>query len=121
MIIQSVNSSQGLIPVRSIAKDAPVAVSEPAKIEVASRPALTPEQLKTAVDNINKAMQQSNHTLEFSVDAYTKKPVVKMIDTETGKVITQFPSEEVLAIAQSIDEFLSQHQFKQGALFKQTA
>ncbi|MEK7811518.1 MAG: flagellar protein FlaG [Pseudomonadota bacterium] len=120
MIIQSVNANHDVLPIRLVAKDAPVVVAESKTQAVVLQPP-TSEQLKTAVDSINKAMQQSNHSLEFSVDSYTKKPVVKMIDTETGKVITQFPSEEVLAIAQSIDEFLSQHQFKQGALFKQTA
>ncbi len=120
MIIQSINASHDVLPSRLVAKDVPLVVTAPAKHETVLQTP-SPEQLKTAVDNINKAMQQSNHALEFSVDSYTKKPVVKMIDTETGKVITQFPSEEVLAIAQSIDEFISQHQFKQGALFKQTA
>lgn len=120
MIIQSVNTNHDVLPVRTVSKEVTVAAAEPKTREVIQQQP-TSEQLKTAIDSINKAMQQSNHSLEFSVDSYTKKPVVKMIDTETGKVITQFPSEEVLAIAQSIDEFLSQHQFKQGALLKQTA
>jgi flagellar protein FlaG len=66
-------------------------------------------------------MQHSNQSLEFSVDPNTKTPVVKMTDTETGKVITQFPSEAVLAIAQSIDQYLSQHEAPQGLLLKQKA
>ena len=36
------------------------------------------------MDAINKAMQQSNQNLEFSVDTDTNKTVVKMVDTSTA-------------------------------------
>ncbi|MFH1819709.1 MAG: flagellar protein FlaG [Pseudomonadota bacterium] len=72
-------------------------------------------ELKTAVETLNKAMQQSNQNLEFSVDTDTKKVVVKMVDTSTGQLIRQFPSEETLAISRGIE------QFQQGLLLKQKA
>lgn len=75
-------------------------------------------QLKSAVDNINRALQQTNMKMELSIDSSTKKPVVKMMDAETGELIRQFPSEEVLAIASSIDQFL---EFQQGLLLKTKA
>lgn len=73
------------------------------------------EQVKSAVNVINKVMQQSNHSLEFSVDTETQRTVVKMVDTQTGELIRQFPSEETLAISREID------QFQQGLLLKQKA
>lgn len=79
------------------------------------RPAASPGQLKSAVDIINHAMQQSHQNLEFSVDSSTKTPVVKMTDSTTGQVISQFPSEAALAIAHSID------QMQPGLLLKQKA
>ena len=78
-------------------------------------PQAASEKLKKVVEDINRAMQQSNRNLEFSVDASTKHVVVKMTDTETGEVIRQFPSEEALAISRSIGEF------QQGMLLKQKA
>lgn len=75
-------------------------------------------QLKSAVDSINRALQQTNMKMELSIDSATKKPVVKMMDSETGELIRQFPSEEVLAIANSIDQFL---EFQQGLLLKTKA
>lgn len=75
-------------------------------------------QLKSAVDSINRALQQTNMKMELSIDSSTKKPVVKMMDAETGELIRQFPSEEVLAIASSIDQFL---EFQQGLLLKTKA
>lgn len=77
----------------------------------------SPRQLQSAVDGINQAMRQLNHNLQFSVDDGTRKPVVKMVDTETGALIRQIPSDEILAIARSIDQFLQ----RQGLLFNQKA
>jgi flagellar protein FlaG len=120
MIIQNVNASQSALPARPVGNDAPaVAVAAPPAQAAAQPP--TAAQLKSAVDSINRALQQSNQSLEFSVDPSTKTTVVKMMDKETGKVISQYPSEQVLAIAQSIDEFLSAHQLQQGMLLQQKA
>lgn len=74
-----------------------------------------PDQLRIAVENINKALKQANNNLEFHVDASTKITVVKLVDTESGDVIRQFPSEETLQIARSID------QIQQGLLLRQKA
>jgi flagellar protein FlaG len=73
------------------------------------------EELKSAVAAINQAMQQSNRNLEFSVDTDTHRTVVRMVDTSTGELIRQFPSETTLAISRGID------QFQQGLLLKQKA
>lgn len=119
MNIQNISSSPSAPPVRLVSNDAPAVAAD---IPVAVSPQHpSAEQIKTAVDNINKAMQQSNQSLEFSVDSTTHTPVIKMMDTETGKVIRQFPSEQVLAIAQSIDQYLSEHQLQGGLFLKQKA
>lgn len=73
------------------------------------------EELNDAVATINQAMQQSNQALEFSVDTDTRRTVVRMVDTSTGELIRQFPSEATLAISRGIAEF------QQGLLIKQKA
>jgi flagellar protein FlaG len=73
------------------------------------------EQLKQAVENINRAMRLSGRDLEFSLDTEASRVVVKMTDSETGEVIRQIPSEETLAISRSIGEF------QQGLLLRQQA
>lgn len=75
----------------------------------------SPEELKSAVAFINRTMQQMNSDLQFTVDTDTHKTVVKMVDTSTGELLRQFPSEATLAISRGID------QFQQGLLFKQKA
>lgn len=122
MIIQSANTNQGAPPTRLASDGAPgVVVAAPSNVEAQPVQAVpqqpSSEQLKIAVDGINQAMRMSNQNLEFSVDAGTKELVVKMVDTGTGELIRQIPSEETLAIARSIDEF----QQRQGLLFSQKA
>jgi flagellar protein FlaG len=75
----------------------------------------TPAQLQGAVDKINSAMKEINSNLQFSIDDDTKRVVVKVVESKTGEVIKQFPSEEALAIAKAIDRF------QQGLLVKQSA
>lgn len=116
MLIQNVNSALPTAqPIRLPSEGAPK-VAEAAVQAPAQQP--SPQQLKSAVSHINQAMQKANMSMELSVDSSTKKPVIKMKDAETGELIRQFPSEEVLAIASSIDQFL---EFQQGMLLKTKA
>lgn len=124
MIIQ--NTNHGSLHAGLVSNGAPqVVVAKgvvPEAVAIASRQAVlqqpSPQQLNDAVIALNQAMRQSNQSVEFSVDSNTKKPIVKMSDTATGEVLRQFPSEEMLAIARSIDQFL---QLQHGLLLKQQA
>jgi len=89
----------------------------PGSPPVAARPVAqpTPEQLKSAVDSLNRAMRQSNANVEFSIDRDTKQTVIKVVESQTGQLIRQFPSEEILAVSRMIGEM------QQGLLVKQKA
>jgi len=63
----------------------------------------TTQELKNAVDTLNKAIKENHTNLDISVDSDTKDIVVKVVDTSNGDVITQFPSKVALAISASID------------------
>lgn len=89
------------------------AVADTPALNIPQQP--TVEELKSAVAAINKVMQQSNQALEFSVDTDTRMTVVKMVDTSTGELIRQFPSEATLAISRGIE------QFQKGLLLTQKA
>ena len=62
------------------------------------------EQVKAAVEHVNKFVQTLSNDLKFTVDEETGIQVVKVVDTKTKDVIRQFPSEEILAIAQALDK-----------------
>ncbi len=118
MIIQNINSSSGAppSPVGYVSNGVPSGVSSTANAAPASQQP-SPQQLQSAVNGINQAMQQSNNSLQFSVDPGTKEPIVSMVDTATGQVISQYPSKEAIAIAQEIGQF----QQRQGLLLNQKA
>jgi flagellar protein FlaG len=77
--------------------------------------ATSKEQLQQAIDSINSSMKKINADLEFSVDQDSHRVVVKVVESKTGDVIKQFPSEETLSIAKAIDRF------QQGVLLQQKA
>lgn len=117
MIIPNSYTSSGASPVRLVSDDAPKVVIQTSE-HVTSLHQPSPQQLSVAVDSINQAIQQSNQSMEISVDFNTKIPVVRLLDTVTGELIRQIPSKEVLAIASSIDQFLK---FQRGLLLNQKA
>jgi flagellar protein FlaG len=125
MTIQNVNNAgQTPHPVKFSGDGvSPVAVAAPhsAPVELpkaAVKPVDTQQSsaaLKRAVEEINNKMLQSNRKLEFSIDDNTKQRVVRLVDMETGDLIRQFPSEEMLSISEAIDKI------QQGLLLKQKA
>ena len=126
MLIQNIgNTAQAPQPARLASDGAPnVAVAtqsavSPDSLKAAGKPAAeqqaSAEQIKSAVENINLALKQSNKNLEFSIDESTNKQVFKLTDAETGDVIRQYPTEEMLSISRAID------QVQQGLLLKQEA
>lgn len=72
-------------------------------------------QLQRLINSMNKAIQQGSSNLEFTMDNDSERILVRLIDTSTGDVIRQIPSEEILAIAQSIE------QMQQGLLLDKEA
>ena len=78
-----------------IAKAEPVvpAVGEPKR-----------ENVEQAVSDIRDFVRSSQRNLDFSIDDSTGRVVVKVIATDTGDVIRQIPSENLLKLAQSLTD-----------------
>ena len=62
------------------------------------------EKLKMAVQEIEKFVQSVKRNLEFSIDEPSGKMVVKVIASGSGEVIRQIPNEEVLKLANSLND-----------------
>jgi flagellar protein FlaG len=71
-----------------------------AKDDAAAR-APSKTELKNSVDAINRFLQD-NSEVHFSIDEDSGLSVVKVIDTETKKVLRQFPSEQSLEIGKNL-------------------
>jgi len=70
-------------------------------------PSRTASQFAHEVARINAALQQAQRNVELNIrmDEATGQRVVTLKDKETGETLLQYPSDAVLAIARSIDEF----------------
>jgi len=75
---------------------------------------LTTEQTKNALQEVNKVMDALSISVRFQLDPEDQQMVIKVVDQDSGKVIRQFPSEEVVRISKALDNL-------KGLLFAQTA
>ena len=125
MLIQNIN---GVAPVAGFTSNTsgPAPTATPGTQSVSATPPQgvstppqtaqpTDAQLKSAVDSINNTMKQNNSNVEFSIEKGTNQAVIKVVDTQTGQIISQFPSKSAVAISQMVA------QSQPGALVKQEA
>ncbi|BAP44168.1 flagellar protein FlaG [Pseudomonas sp. LJDD11] len=62
------------------------------------------EKVKAAAAQIQQFLQSIQRNLEFSVDEDSGRVVVKVIASDTGLVVRQIPNEEVLKLAESLND-----------------
>lgn len=62
------------------------------------------ERLDSAVQEVESFLNGQNRNLTFSIDDETKRSIVTVKDSQSGDVIRQIPSEEVLKLAERIQE-----------------
>lgn len=61
------------------------------------------DDIKQAVKDLNSYAQSLSRDLHFSIDETSGETVIKVMDHESGELIRQIPSEELLAIAHSLE------------------
>jgi len=65
-----------------------------------------PLNLEQIKEELNNYIRMFNTHLAFEIDRPSNRIIIKIIDTETEKVIRQIPPEELLRIMHHIDELL---------------
>lgn len=106
-------SENALAAAQQQAKDLAV----PAETEVQESVEVSAEQIENAVSQLSDFVQTSNRQLNFSVDEGSNKQVVKVTDAESGKIIRQIPSEEVLKLSERLQELQTEVGTAVGLLF----
>jgi len=117
MYLDSIGSMHPAAPAAErprVAPPAPSKVQAAAAASAATVQAVDIAQMKKALEAANRAVQSAGGSLQFSIDQETGKTLVRIIDTSTNQLIRQIPSEEMLAIARSLDKL-------QGLLLEQQA
>ncbi|CAG1004980.1 hypothetical protein MTYP_03219 [Methylophilaceae bacterium] len=59
-------------------------------------------EMQNAVDNLNRVIASSLQSIQFSMDEESGEIVVKVLDSETQKVLRQIPNMDVLAISKNL-------------------
>jgi len=62
------------------------------------------EQLEKMAQQLQDFMGEMNRSLQFKVDEDSGRDVIKVLDKESGEVIKQYPSEEVLNLVSKLSE-----------------
>ncbi len=76
--------------------------------------AVSHASLEAAVKSINDFVSPMTRNVEFSLHKDSGRTIVKVVNSETQKVLRQIPDEEVLQISKTLDKL-------QDLLIKQTA
>jgi flagellar protein FlaG len=75
------------------------------------------ETMRKAVDQGNTLLQAVRRNLQFKVDDATKATVIKIVDSDSGEVLRQIPSEEMLTFIKRMQELEGQ----QGSVIQDRA
>lgn len=117
MAIGSIGNQGGSPPLPAAPQGMTAQPAQPAVAvpDSAPQPQPKPEQVQRAVEAMKQLVEvKAPNSLQFSIDDSTGKTIVRVTDAQTGEMIRQIPSEELLAIARSIDKM-------QGMLLQQKA
>lgn len=77
-------------------------------------PMASEADVQSAVKQINEFISPIMQSIQFATDADSGRVVVRVVDSETQKVLRQIPNEEVLAISKTLGKL-------QGLIIRQTA
>ncbi|PMR77705.1 flagellar protein FlaG [Billgrantia endophytica] len=67
-----------------------------------SAQAINPAELVEPIQRINEVLRQ--YGVEFKLNDVPSRVITQIVDRESGEVLRQIPSEEVLAIAERLQE-----------------
>lgn len=84
---------------------------EKAEKAAAEKPVIENEALVSKVENLSQIIRRN---IEFSVDDATGQSVVRVVDSDTGELVRQIPSDEILNLISQVEEW--REELKTGVL-----
>lgn len=103
-VLASANSAAPAPKAAEIKVPSAPKVVAPKPVDIQFDPAKAQQNLAAAVNLLNEQMVSTKRGLGFSFDNATNGPVIKVSNTNTGEVIRQIPTADVLHMAHKIDE-----------------
>lgn len=92
---------------------AKVKLQAPEKVDLGFNPKEMRENIQEAIDRLNQQLKANGRDLSFQMDEEINRPIIIVRNIETGEVVRQIPSEEIIRMAHSIEE-------GKGLLFNET-
>lgn len=92
-------------------------LSVSAEIEEQESIDVSAEQIENAVSQLSEFVKTNSRQLNFSVDEGSNKQVVRVTDSESGKIIRQIPTEEVLKLSERLQDLQTEVGTAVGLLF----
>lgn len=83
---------------------APATTSRAAPPKSAEPSPVGEAQLNEAVAAANESVAMHSNSIEFSIDAQHGTTIVKVVDKNTGQIIRQMPSREMVELAKALDQ-----------------
>lgn len=74
---------------------------------------LSAKQVQQSLEEINNVMAGLSISVQFKIDPDYKELIVKVVDQDTGKLIRQIPTEDVVKMSKAMDNL-------KGLLFAQS-
>jgi flagellar protein FlaG len=83
---------------------AKVKLQAPEKVDLGFSAKEMRENIQEAIDRLNQQLKANGRDLSFQIDEEINRPIITVRNIETGEVVRQIPSEEIVRMAHSIEE-----------------
>ena len=99
----TITAPKSVIKADSVEQPKQIQLHTPKPADIKYDPAQARANLTSAISMLNEQMKATGRGLGFSYDEAKNSPVIKVTDTNSGEVVRQIPSQEVLKMAHHID------------------
>ena len=83
---------------------AKVKLQAPEKVDLGFSAKELRENIQEAIDRLNQQLKANGRDLSFQMDEEIDRTIITVRNIETGEVVRQIPSEEIVRMAHSIEE-----------------
>ena len=83
---------------------AKVKLQAPEKVDLGFSAKEMRENIQEAIDRLNQQLKANGRDLSFQMDEEINRPIITVRNIETGEVVRQIPSEEIVRMAHSLEE-----------------
>jgi flagellar protein FlaG len=100
----AVDTATGSLDTQPAPKLERVQLHQPQRVDLGFRAEEMRKNLQEAVSRLNEQMQSKGRDLSFSLDERIDRTIITVKNLQTGEVVRQIPTEEVVRMAHSIED-----------------